>query len=96
MIMGKTTFVDPWKATEALLKTDKTKAIGVSNFSKDDVQMLLRKVSVSKEAAHMARVVDRPTLTEIAKKHGKTPVQVALALGVNSGRFVIPKSVIKW
>lgn len=46
MIMGKTTFVDTWKAMEALLKTGKTKAIGVSNFSKDEVQTLIDKGSV--------------------------------------------------
>lgn len=46
MIMGKTTFLDTWKAMEALLKTGKTRAIGVSNFSKDEVQTLLDKGSV--------------------------------------------------
>ncbi|KXH68800.1 aldehyde reductase [Colletotrichum salicis] len=143
MIMGKKTFVDTWKAMEALLKTGKAKAIGVSNYSKDEVQTLIdkgsvvpavhqmelhpylqqqsfvdwqrangthmthfsplgnqnsfyREVSWSKEASHMARVIDHPTLAEIAEKHDKTPVQVALAWGVNSGRSVIPKSVIEW
>ncbi|KAI8292523.1 hypothetical protein K4K56_006010 [Colletotrichum sp. SAR 10_98] len=137
MIMGKTTFLDTWKAMEALLKTGKTKAIGVSNFSKDEVQTLLdkgsvmelhpylqqrefvewqrangihmihfsplgnensfyREVSWSKKESHMHRLIEHPVLAEVAKKHGKTPVQVALAWGVNSGRSVIPKSVIEW
>ncbi|KAK2770334.1 aldehyde reductase [Colletotrichum kahawae] len=143
MVMGKTTFLDTWKAMEALLKTGKTRAIGVSNFSKDEVQTLLdrgsvapavhqmelhpylqqrefvewqrangihmiqfsplgnensfyREVSWSKKESHMHRLIEHPVLAEVAKKHGKTPVQVALAWGVNSGRSVIPKSVIEW
>lgn len=46
MIMGKTTFLDTWKALEALVKTGKTKAIGVSNFSQSEVQTLIDKGSV--------------------------------------------------
>lgn len=41
MVAGKTTFVDTWKAMEKLVKTGKTKAIGVSNFSKGEIQELL-------------------------------------------------------
>lgn len=55
-----------------------------------------REVSWSKEQSHMARVIDHPTLKEVADKYGKTPVQTALAWGVNNGRSVIPKSVIDW
>lgn len=44
----------------------------------------------------MMRVIDQPILKEIAEKHNKSPVQVALAWGINSGRSVIPKSVIDW
>lgn len=46
MIMGKTTFLDTWKAMEALVKTGKTKAIGISNFSQTEVQTLIDKASV--------------------------------------------------
>jgi len=45
MIHGKTTFVDTWKALEAVVKTGKAKAIGVSNFSKGEIQTLLEKCS---------------------------------------------------
>lgn len=55
-----------------------------------------REVSWSKKESHMHRLIEHPVLAEVAKKHGKTPVQVALAWGVNSGRSVIPKSVIEW
>lgn len=44
----------------------------------------------------MTRVIDQPILKEIGKKYGRTPVQVVLAWGINSGRSVIPKSVVDW
>lgn len=44
----------------------------------------------------MMRVIDQPTLKEISQKYDKTPVQVVLAWGINSGRSVIPKSVVDW
>lgn len=44
----------------------------------------------------MMRVIDQPILKGIGQKYGKTPVQVVLAWGINSGRSVIPKSVVDW
>jgi diketogulonate reductase-like aldo/keto reductase len=44
----------------------------------------------------MTRLVDHPILHEIAKKHNKSPIQIALAWGVSSGHCVIPKSTIEW
>jgi len=41
MTLGKTTFVDTWKAMEMLLHSGKTKAIGVSNFSKAEIDALI-------------------------------------------------------
>lgn len=41
MIAGKTTFVDTWKAMEKLVKSGRVKAIGVSNFSKGELQTLI-------------------------------------------------------
>lgn len=46
MIHGRTTFVDTWKAMEQLLRTGKVKAIGVSNFSKGELETLIRECSV--------------------------------------------------
>lgn len=46
MISGETTYVDTWKAMEKLVETGKTKAIGVSNFSKGEIEMLLKECSV--------------------------------------------------
>ncbi|CAG8216853.1 unnamed protein product [Penicillium salamii] len=143
MIAGKTDFVQTWKAMEEVVKTGKVKAIGVSNFSKGEIETLLKKTSTvpavhqmevhpylqqktfnewlksqgihvvqfsplgnmndfyrqtgwSKEIAHMMRVIDQPILKEIGEKYDKSPVQVVLAWGINSGRSVIPKSVVDW
>lgn len=52
MILGQTTFVDTWKAMEKLVKTGKVKAIGVSNFSKGELETLIQEsatVSRSRE-----------------------------------------------
>ena len=45
MVAGKTTFVDTWKAMEELVKMGKVKSIGVSNFSKGELQTLIEKTS---------------------------------------------------
>lgn len=42
MIHGETNFVDTWKAMEKVTKTGKAKAIGVSNFSKGEIETLLK------------------------------------------------------
>lgn len=46
MVLGKTTYLDTWKAMEKLLKNGKVKALGVSNFSKGEIQTLLDQGSV--------------------------------------------------
>jgi diketogulonate reductase-like aldo/keto reductase len=44
-------YIDTWKAMEKLLKTGKTKAIGISNFSRAEVEHILKEGSVV-PAAH--------------------------------------------
>jgi alcohol dehydrogenase (NADP+) len=44
-------YVDTWKAMEKLVQTGKTKAIGVSNFSRGEIETLLKEGSVV-PAAH--------------------------------------------
>jgi alcohol dehydrogenase (NADP+) len=39
-------YLDTWKAMEKLVKTGKTKAIGISNFSKAEVETLLKEGSI--------------------------------------------------
>lgn len=143
MITDPTHFVDTWKAMEGLLHTGKTRAIGVSNFSKIELEQILhhgtivpavhqmelhpylqqkdfvdwhteigvriiqfspcgnlnqfyRNVGWAKEIAQMTRLIDHPTLLKISEKHQKSPVQIALAWGIQNGRCVIPKSTIEW
>lgn len=45
MIAGETTYLDTWKAMEKLTKTGKVKAIGVSNFSKGEIETLVNESS---------------------------------------------------
>lgn len=45
MILGDTTFVDTWRAMEKLVAGGRTKAIGISNFSKGEVEKLLTESS---------------------------------------------------
>jgi diketogulonate reductase-like aldo/keto reductase len=75
----------------------KNKGIHVVQFSPlGNMNDFYRQTGWSKEIAHMMRVIDQPLLKEIGEKYGKTPVQVVLAWGINSGRSVIPKSVVDW
>lgn len=56
-----------------------------------------RQTGWSKEISHkIPRVIDQPLLQELGQKYGKSPVQIVLAWAINSGRSVIPKSVIDW
>ncbi|CZR60921.1 probable GCY1 Galactose-induced protein of aldo/keto reductase family [Phialocephala subalpina] len=44
-------YIETWKAMEKLIKTGKTKAIGVSNFSKKEMEHLVKEASIP-PAAH--------------------------------------------
>ena len=46
MIHGTTGFVDTWRAMEKLVGTGKAKAIGVSNFSKGEIERVLKEGTV--------------------------------------------------
>ncbi|KAI1497187.1 putative aldehyde reductase [Biscogniauxia marginata] len=77
MISGKTTFVDTWKAMENLLKTGKTKAIGVSNFSKGELEILMRECSVV-PAVHQMEVhpyLQQKSFNQWLRSHGIHVVQ---------------------
>ncbi|CAK4034641.1 aldehyde reductase [Lecanosticta acicola] len=47
MIMGDTSYIDTWGAMEDLLKTGKVKAIGMSNFSKSEMQNVLKHCKIA-------------------------------------------------
>ncbi|KIW06996.1 uncharacterized protein PV09_02652 [Verruconis gallopava] len=73
------------------------KGIHVIQFSPlDNMNNFYRDVHWSKSESHMPRLIDHPVLVEIGKKYNKSPIQIALAWGINNGRTVIPKSVIDW
>lgn len=44
--MGETSYLDTWRAMEDLLKTGKVKAIGMSNFSKGEMENILKNCRV--------------------------------------------------
>lgn len=50
MVHGTTNFIDTWKAMEKLVGTGKVKAIGVSNFSKGEIERVLREGTVVSSA----------------------------------------------
>lgn len=62
MIHGKTTFVDTWKAMERLPKTGKVKAIGVSNFSKGEIETLLKECTTVGRSRNLQRNAKRLTV----------------------------------
>jgi alcohol dehydrogenase (NADP+) len=49
--VGDTSYVETWKAMEKLVATGKTKAIGISNFSRAEIEHLLKEASIV-PAAH--------------------------------------------
>ncbi|MCJ1356415.1 MAG: hypothetical protein MMC33_006410 [Icmadophila ericetorum] len=53
MITGDADYVETYKAMEAVMKKGKTKAIGISNFSKAEVERLLKETSVVPAAHQM-------------------------------------------
>lgn len=44
------------------------------------------------EGGQIGKLIEDPVIGEVAKKHGKTPAQVALAWGINAGQVVLVKS----
>ena len=118
-------FRKTWVLMEELLDTGKVKAIGVANFSTQNLERLLQSCKVvpavnqtelhpllpqrklhqycvekgihqtafgplggSGSTLHENRVI-----TEIGKKHRKSPAAIMLSWGVQSGWSVVPKSV---
>ena len=47
MILGTTTYIDTWRAMENVFRTGKVRAIGVSNFSKREIENLINECSVA-------------------------------------------------
>ncbi len=63
IIKGDADYVDTYKAMEKALKSGKTKAIGVSNFSKSELERLLKETDVVSETVELSSyhaIVDYP------------------------------------
>ncbi|KAL2215490.1 aldo-keto reductase [Thermoascus aurantiacus ATCC 26904] len=119
---------DTWAALEKQVRAGKIRSIGISNFTIEQTQELLKTATippaVNQIEAHpwlqqpelmkfmkeknilvvaysplgnniygLPRVVDDPTIHEIAKKLGKDPAAVLISWAVQRGTAVLPKSV---
>ncbi|KAF1944535.1 Aldo/keto reductase [Clathrospora elynae] len=74
---GDSDFVDTYKAMEKCLKSGKTKAIGVSNFSKAELERLIKETSVV-PAVHQIELhpyLQQKSFTEFHKQKGIHIVQ---------------------
>ncbi|CAI0427319.1 unnamed protein product [Linum tenue] len=80
---------ETWAAMEALQASGQARAIGVSNFSTKKLKDLVG----SPGSWVKGEILKEPVLIEIAEKLKKSPAQVALRWGIQSGHSVLPKSV---
>lgn len=87
----------PYLQQQEFVDWHKAKGIHIIQFSPcGNLNPFYRDVSWAKDVAQMTRLIDHPILLEVAKKHGKSPIQIALAWAIVNGRSVIPKSTIEW
>lgn len=114
--------IDTWKGLEEVCNSGTVKSIGVSNFTRSDLEPLLEKATItpsinqhetspgkvdwdtkefceSKDIFIMAYSPIKElegeveqTLSNIAKKYGKTPQQVALRWTIDINTIPIPRS----
>lgn len=89
--------VHPYLQQPTFYQWLQSKGIHVVQFSPlGNMNDFYRETGWSKEIAHMTRLIDHPLMLELGKKYDKSAVQIVLAWGMNSGRSVIPKSVVDW
>jgi diketogulonate reductase-like aldo/keto reductase len=77
----------PWLQQNDFLAWHKQKGIHVVAYSPFGNQN-----DIYDAGKELPKLMDDPVLVEIAKKHGKTGAQVALAWGITKCHSVIPKS----
>ena len=75
MITGDADYVETYKAMEAVMKKGKTKAIGISNFSKAEVERLLKETSVV-PAAHQMELHPYLQQKEFAAFHKEKGIHI--------------------
>ncbi|KAB2579573.1 putative oxidoreductase [Lasiodiplodia theobromae] len=91
------TEMHPYLQQKDFVDWHESKGIKIIQFSPSgNLNAFYRNVEWAKDIAKMTRLIDHPVLLEIAKKHEKSPIQIALAWGVVNGRCLIPKSTIEW
>lgn len=87
----------PYLQQKEFANWHESKGIKIIQFSPcGNLNTFYRDVSWAKDIAKTTRLIDHPVLLEIARKHAKSPIQIALAWGVANGRCVIPKSTVEW
>ena len=77
----------PWLQQTSFVDFHKQKGIHVTQYSPFGNQN-----EIYDAGKNLGKLIEDPTITEIAKKHGKSGAQVALAWGIAKGHSVIPKS----
>lgn len=87
----------PYLQQKAFVDWHREQGIQIIQFSPSgNLNPFYRDVAWAKDVAQIGRLIDHPILLDVAKKHKKSAIQIALAWGVANGRCVIPKSTIEW
>lgn len=73
--IGDFDYVDTWHAMEKLQQTGKAKAVGISNFSKAEVERLLSKAN-TKPAAHQMEMHPYLAQTAFSDFHAKNDIHI--------------------
>ncbi|KAI4803027.1 hypothetical protein KUCAC02_006589 [Chaenocephalus aceratus] len=87
-IYHKTDLCATWEALEACKDAGLVKSLGVSNFNKRQLELILNKPGLK----HKPVCNQDQLLASIAKKYNTTTAQVALRFNMQRGVVVIPKS----
>ncbi|KAI5303682.1 hypothetical protein KEM56_007299 [Ascosphaera pollenicola] len=77
----------PWLQQKDFVNWHKSLGILITGYS-----ALGNQNPIYSGGGKIGRLIEDPVIEDIAKKHGKTPAQVALAWGINSGHVVLVKS----
>ncbi|CAD5110760.1 DgyrCDS128 [Dimorphilus gyrociliatus] len=78
-----------WLQMEELLKEGKARAIGVSNYTINHLEEMLKFCSIKPA---VLQVLANDVILNLAKKYNKSPANIALRWGIENESSVIPKS----
>ncbi|KAK5896093.1 hypothetical protein CgunFtcFv8_009729 [Champsocephalus gunnari] len=108
-INDDTNFLETWEAMEELVDAGLVKAIGVSNFNKEQIQAILNKPGLKSSQQpggvppgsperpwakpEDPSLLEDPNIKAIAAKHNKTPAQVLIRFHIQRNVIAIPKSI---